>query len=92
LNASEQNLDSLYRKAIDLYKDHDPEVGEVFSIYRLWDRLERPLEDEDFKNGVLEEDMELEIIFTYPAHPERHGYFRWQQKNGKHKSNALDFN
>jgi hypothetical protein len=83
LSSSEQNLESLYRKVIDLYKDHDPEVGEVFSVYRLWDRLERPLEDEDFKNGVLEEDMELEIIFTYPAHPERHGYFRWQQKNGK---------
>jgi glycoprotein 3-alpha-L-fucosyltransferase len=78
LKPEEQNLETLYRKVVDLYKDHDPAVGQVYSIYRLWDKLERPIYNEDFRNNILENNEELEIIFTYPLHPERKSYYKWQ--------------
>ena len=83
LKPSEQNMASLTQKVLSIYKNHDPSPGQVYSIFRLWDRLERPLDDKDFKNGVLSEDMELEIIFTYPIHKERGKYYEWQKKVGK---------
>ncbi len=79
----ERNLQSLYDKVLQAYADHVPAPGQVHSIFRLWDRLERPIEDADFRNGVLEQDMELEIIFTYPIHPERGDYYKWQQRTGR---------
>ena len=83
LSPNERTMESLNAKVLEMYAEHNPSPGEVHSIFRLWDRLERPLDDKDFKNGVIEEDLELEIIFTYPIHKERGMYYKWQQKNGK---------
>ncbi|KAG2385640.1 hypothetical protein C9374_003455 [Naegleria lovaniensis] len=80
LEQHEQNMTALQEKILELYKDHSPFPGKVYSIYRLWDRLQRPIDDNDFTNGVLAQDIELEVIFTYPNHPGRGQYTLWQQR------------
>nr|CAG4708570.1 unnamed protein product [Naegleria fowleri] len=80
LERHEQNIEKLKEKVLELYRDHSPSPGTVYSIYRLWDRLQRPIDNNDFTNGVLEQDMELEVIFTYPNHPGRGQFTLWQQR------------
>ena len=82
LKESERNVRTLHAKIMKTYKDHNPKPGHIFSVYRLWDVLERAIDDEDFINGVVIDDTELEIIFTYPIHPERGKYYEWQKRSG----------
>lgn len=50
-------------------------VGEIYSIYKLWDRNQTIKNDDDVQKLNFGE--ELEIIFENPASQERGSYSQW---------------
>ncbi len=57
---------------------HVPFLGEIYSIYELWDRNHVELTESRLKE--LDYGHELEVIFTKPASKERGSYSRWWYK------------
>ncbi|PRP80129.1 hypothetical protein PROFUN_12212 [Planoprotostelium fungivorum] len=72
-------LSQLRKLILQRYADAKPSVGEIFSIYKLWDRKKTPITEDDELN-LLAEETELEVIFTRPASLDRASYTEWYYK------------
>jgi hypothetical protein len=71
-------IKELYDKIMERYEDK-PEKGEIYSVYRLWDRYKNPITTDE-QVASFEEDEELEIIFENPSSKDRGSYSAWWYK------------
>ncbi len=78
IHLEEMTLIELKKKILEKYNDENEELGEIYSIYELWDRLHAELSEDRLQ--LLQPGHELEVVFTRPRSSARFGYFEWLQK------------
>lgn len=74
----------LRSKILEKYKGGNK--GELWSIYKLWDRTKQPL-NSDKSVELLHYGDELELVFENPGWNKRTGYYQWslaKQQNQKY--------